>query len=281
MSRPRWLRAWKRGGWIRLLSGATLSPSTARRGLVSWIASLPASRANRGATPARERARVTNGGSGPPSPGWFARWERASSSWRTCPVWYREVASRQCSVTWPPSGSMRNGRVYQRPKLELPTDATGFSFSPPTGMAELGSVLPTPTAASYGSNQGGAAGRTGKVRHSLESMAKLPTPTAADSRGTRTEGYGNPKAGTTLTDMLKAGLPTPTARDWKSGCSNITRNRRPLNETLSQAGHGPRLNPAFVEWMMGLPPAWTELELAGTVSSRSKPPLPLQRSQEG
>ena len=33
-------------------------------------------------------------------------------------------------------------------------------------------LFPTPSASSYGSNQGGAAGRVGVVRHSLESMAR-------------------------------------------------------------------------------------------------------------
>ncbi|MFS4104916.1 DNA cytosine methyltransferase [Streptomyces sp. PD-S100-1] len=63
----------------------------------------------------------------------------------------------------------------------------------------------------------------------------LPTPTAADSRGTanfRADGtpYGN-GYGSTLTDAVRSLLPTPAARDWKSGASNLLgRNARPLNE---------------------------------------------------
>lgn len=42
-------------------------------------------------------------------------------------------------------------------------------------------LLPTPTAVSYGNNRGGAAGRTGAVRPSLEGVVKLlPTPRASD-----------------------------------------------------------------------------------------------------
>lgn len=79
-------------------------------------------------------------------------------------------------------------------------------------------------------------------------------------------------------------LPTPAARDWRSGESNIMdRNARPLNEAVvNTVDFGPfaaavarwervlgrlapsptelspksgklRLSPAFVEWMMGLP----------------------------
>ena len=44
--RPRaWLRQWKRGGFIRLLSGLTCEPSTLEHGADAWISSLRATRA--------------------------------------------------------------------------------------------------------------------------------------------------------------------------------------------------------------------------------------------
>ncbi|GAX53102.1 hypothetical protein SO3561_04627 [Streptomyces olivochromogenes] len=66
-------------------------------------------------------------------------------------------------------------------------------------------------------------------------MSLLPTPKASDSTGTanfRVDGtpYGN-GYGSTLTDAVRSLLPTPAARDWKSGASNLLgRNARPLNE---------------------------------------------------
>lgn len=57
-------------------------------------------------------------------------------------------------------------------------------------------------------------------------------------------------------------LPTPTSRDHKSEkCSQQTaeRNARPLSETIG-TNTGMRLQPAFVEWMLGYPEGWTELE---------------------
>ncbi|MFF5299088.1 DNA cytosine methyltransferase [Streptomyces sp. NPDC013161] len=68
-------------------------------------------------------------------------------------------------------------------------------------------------------------------------VSLLPTPTAADSRGTanfRADGtpYGT-GYGSTLTDAVRSLLPTPAARDWKSGASNLLgRNARPLNEVV-------------------------------------------------
>lgn len=88
------------------------------------------------------------------------------------------------------------------------------------------SLLPTPTASNYGSNRGGAAGRTGKVRHSLQSMARmglLPTPTANQ-----------------LTPSMAK----------HPGCRNLQK---------MAGGSGGRLSPQFVEAMMMFPIGHTDL----------------------
>ena len=48
--------------------------------------------------------------------------------------------------------------------------------------------------------------------------------------------------------------PTPRARDWKAGSAGQRFRRRAC--TLSDAVGG-RLNPDWVEWLMGFPPGWT------------------------
>lgn len=85
-------------------------------------------------------------------------------------------------------------------------------------------------------------------------MSLFLTPTAADSRGTanfRADGtpYGT-GYGSTLTDAVRSLLPTPAARDWKSGASNLLgRNARPLNEVVvnllptPKASDGPHRGP--------------------------------------
>ncbi|MEV1097460.1 DNA cytosine methyltransferase [Streptomyces sp. NPDC049952] len=66
-------------------------------------------------------------------------------------------------------------------------------------------------------------------------LSLLPSPTVADSRGTRNWTANRTpgtkfNAGKTLTDVAWL-LPTPAARDWKSGASNLMgKNSRPLNE---------------------------------------------------
>lgn len=102
---------------------------------------------------------------------------------------------------------------------------------------DVSSLLPTPTASSYGSNQGGALGRVGKARLSLEAMAKrgyLPTPVVSRS-----------------THNIKGDRTTPG-----------------LGMVAETEG---RLSPRFVEWMMGFPDDWTRLESepSATRSSRN------------
>lgn len=61
--------------------------------------------------------------------------------------------------------------------------------------------------------------------------------------------------------------PTPTARDWKSGASNLHGvNARPLNEVVHRETPGP-LNPTWVEWLMGFPIGWTDLSVSAMLSS--------------
>jgi hypothetical protein len=102
-------------------------------------------------------------------------------------------------------------------------------------------LLPTLTAQSYGTNQGGAAGRVGKVRPSLDTMAR--------------QGL----------------LPTLTARDHKSdSCTPAFRAKRDgmtMGKTLPWTLGG-LLNPQWCESFMGYPQGWTALEPSEMPSSR-------------
>jgi hypothetical protein len=99
----------------------------------------------------------------------------------------------------------------------------------------------------------------------------LPTPTAANpSSRPKTE---NRQTLAQKVTMLAA----PQARDWRSPRRvNSTASYKMLNDEIAStplAGTSPglKLQPAFVEWMMGFPDGWTELpgsELSAMRSSR-------------
>jgi len=91
--------------------------------------------------------------------GSFAWLDLDSSSWKT---YQRSLLGgwEKFSENWPRQGLMLNGAVYPQQEWE-PHIFVGAS-----------SLLPTPTATPYGTNQGGGAGRVGPVRASLDTLAK-------------------------------------------------------------------------------------------------------------
>jgi hypothetical protein len=154
-----------------------------------------------------------------------------------------------------PYGSSQNGEngiggTHERPSANKPSLWT---------MAARG-TLPTPRASEV-------RGPGTTERHpSLYGLARLPTPTATDCKASGVAGNWTPgsgrNAGATLTDVVVRQLPTPSARDWKSGTvsqATLDRNARPLNEVITTGDASRRLSPRFVEWMMGLPIGWTEI----------------------
>lgn len=101
--------------------------------------------------------------------------------------------STPSSPTLPPSGSMRSGALSARRRSALPTPAAASSSSP---------LLKTPTA-----------------QLAINGGSQHPEKRKAGGHGP------------TLADEVEHLLPTPAARDWKSGESNlIGTNARPLNE---------------------------------------------------
>lgn len=210
-------------------------------------------------SPGSSSAPTTPDGDGQPSSPSSRRSRRRSSSSRTSPTSCGPVSSL-CSKTLPTVGSMRGGVVSQQPPWVRRISAGGSS-----------SLLPTPAASAYGSNQGGAAGRTGPTRPSLASMARhglWPTPRAMD--GARGPDFAQQQRGTkpghsasvslvTAVNQDPALWPTPTASiagrgAWDGGAA---RNSRP------ERVRGP-LNPAWVEKLMGFPAGWTALGSAAS-----------------
>jgi hypothetical protein len=63
-------------------------------------------------------------------------------------------------------------------------------------------------------------------------------------------------------------IPTPTGQDRENngGPSQYDRNTPPLNAIVGPKA-GLKLQPAFVEWMMGYPIGWTDLKDSETPSS--------------
>jgi hypothetical protein len=252
--------------------GMMFVPSTDAHGQDLLTSFLEASHARTSAQQGRAQESTGNTlGCGANSLGSLAKYDPRTSSWRT----------RQCSLvegldafseTWPRWGLMRAGECWELPTREPHTSAT-----------ESG-LLPTLTASAYGSNQGGAMGRVGKVRLSLQAMASkgiLPTlavhgnynrkgssPQSGDGLATalaklptlrRTDGERGGRGD--LIQALRGNenshfmMPTLTAHDRKGSGATSGKNAEGSG-TLTESVGGP-LNPDWCEWFMGWPIGWT------------------------
>jgi hypothetical protein len=129
--------------------------------------------------------------------------------------------SERSSPTWPRSGSMRNGTVCPHGPLVPLSKDTDFLF------------LPTPTASDHKS-QGKIETRRGTLSNYIEMIpAWIPCECC--------EGFMCSIHGNHVHECK-----CPEIGEWSV-------------DPYGPARHG-RLNPPFVEWLMGFPPGWTDCE---------------------
>ena len=163
---------------------------------------------------------------------------------------------------------------------ELGTDDQGYS-SPASQM------WPTPTVAgctiasekrinllaagetTFTSNQGVHGGVSNLREHVLARTKGLwPTPRANEYKDTlqsvppsRQKDPG--KCNLTQAVAMDQMLATPCARDYRTGQRKRYENKARANNLNDQIGG--QLNPMWVEWLMGFPPGWTDLNASETL----------------
>jgi len=222
----------------------------------------------------------------------LAKYNRDSRSWKI-PQCSLLGDSETFSETWPRSGLMQDGVCWPQAPLVRPIDANGSG------------LLPTPTATTAKQGAGSMAGGASKGQPLLHMAAMTwQTPVAADA-GQRKKGKwssrGEPQLSAQVmmwptplaTDGNKGGpnqrggkgdlrlssavhqLPTPTVNDAKNSTlppSQIKHDNIP--GALLRAGEQPggQLNPTWVEWLMGWPLGWTDLQPSATAKYPNAPP---------
>ncbi len=203
-----WSREWRKDTWIRLLSGTTLQPSTASRGVESWISSLRDIRVNPSASLEKSSGRRTPDTFGPrlSASSKSANQNSCSSktsmsglsenlieTFETCalrcrtptrsqpPKWVQDIldgGSLYLPTATATTFGTQHGNDPTR-KTVFPLEnylkkASDWKDSRISGKRKSPRLLPTLSACSYGTNQGGAAGRVGKVRPNLSKYLTIP-----------------------------------------------------------------------------------------------------------
>lgn len=206
--------------WNRFPSGMTCEPLTDDRGEELLTSFLAAFPAK--TFQPQEEAQESTASEAVSGPKWresLAKYDPDSRSWKT----------RQCLLlggleeyaeAWPNWGMTRDGELFRRPTPSL--------------------VLAIRL----------------RITCGKESGLSLPTPRANDAEKRGDFDANNPRNGLPAA-VKRLSLPTPTARDWLSGKASeatMQRNSRPLSEKV-----GGKLNPQWVEWLMGWPIGWTDL----------------------
>jgi hypothetical protein len=214
----------------RSRSGMTCKPLTDDRGAAVLTSCLEASLARTSQPPGREQGSTeSEAACGDTWRESSVRFDRASSSWRTHRCLWDEVLP-ESSVTLPRSGMMRGGVLYQRRTQELPTDESGSG-----------------------------------------SWHRIPTPTVGDSKssGSRNTEASKAHPGTSLTDFVRQDggrgrIPTPAATDWKGSAKEGQRRGQLTDPAMGVVPAGGKLNPTWVEWLMGWPLGWTDCDASAT-----------------
>jgi hypothetical protein len=247
-----WLPA-KTTGVCRLSrSGMTFKPLTADHGaeLLTWfrevflVSTFPALDAGQESTP-------SDPASGEKWPESLAKYDPDSRSWRTaqCSLF---GGLEEFSETWPRWGTMRSGACWALPTPARHTNETESGFWPtpncPNGGRSVAHVKDWRGQTAYHNGK--------KVQVNLESKVRLwPTPTVQDSSN---NGAPSQMERNSLPLNAAVKLATPQARDYRTGENRRWENperTRNLNDQI-----GGQLNPAWVEWLMGWPVSWTDLE---------------------
>jgi hypothetical protein len=256
MQRPYWSSAWKKGGWIRLLFGMTLPHFRAEDGVVLWILSTLACPVSPTPWPGNRKAIKMSGIYGLNS---------SESSEKCSPPW---CSSRMSQDSLP--GFDLSERNYQRWVTSLRRD---FLARLKSGPAITGNGCSSWRSPGTTDGEGGVM----EMREGVDAHYKLRddaahwmTPTQRDYKQGGREHQLSPQVqeievlgpeSSESGPSLPRRWPTATEGDSRSsGSRNLPGSQAHQGTSLTDAVGRKKLNPLFVEWLMGFPIGWTAFE---------------------
>ncbi len=263
------------------LSGTTCEVSMRDRGVAEWILSLVVSPVSHGQSQANKKESLIPVIFGPISSGSFAMWNPDSHSWKMSLDLFTaakiktlknnsSLPSGDYLATWPRAGMTRSGIVYQLVPLAPLTGGIGCGWWRTPAAQEPGwkhiEVVDKDGNPPTHPNQRFYDKKTGRVvQQGLTQQVRMwPTPRAGKTTSETEENfrkrYAEGKQSTPPLALAVKMLPTPRAiygeHPGMKDSSHLT--------GVANKGIGGQLNPTWVEWLMGWPLGWTDLNASAT-----------------
>ena len=239
-----WLRRWKQDSWIQHLYTRILKPSQRTSFETALTSSLAATPASHSVQQESEKEQMTPDTCGLTSGDTLNQLDLFSASLRMSRDTSR-LDSPQLSATWKKMVTQQRGEYSQRVKLAHSTNESESTSWPTATVFDVtGGNYPTQIVngkwRSKHSTDPNSPWYGAKLRDAVETAEKMyPTPSARDYKGGYTEKSIVRKDGKSRRfDLL------PNAAIGGVGTDVVP-------------GH---LNPEWVEWLMGVPTGWTELD---------------------
>jgi hypothetical protein len=241
-----WLAKWKRDSWTQHLSGRILRPSLGQRFADEWTSSLVATRVSPSAQQDSARGSKTRGIFGRLLQMVFDFSDPGAASLKTS----KDISAWGCptsSKTWQEWVTERRGAYLARLNAERHTSGNGCSS------------WPTSSARNWKGCYTTLQRKDGKMRGdllpdavNLEEKHGHPAPASSSTDGSRPESWA-----------------TPQSRDHKGSHAESFDNpdrSKNLNDQMEKIQTIGKLNPRWVETLMGLPVGWTMPSCASPVT---------------
>ena len=260
-----WLQRWKRDSWTQHLSGRILRPSLGRAFEAAWTSSLADTRANHSVQPDSAKAKTIRGISGRGLQMAFDFSSPGAASLRTS----KDISAWGCptsSKTWQEWVTERRGAYSQRLNAVRRTSASGCSSWPTISVNESKNSVGKSQLDRNSVPLGTMAAMSGPPAQGSSSMDGSRRESWATPRANKTEGYSSPEFRPTLHQQ---------AQNWATTRAGMARGNkftydRGKGNIEEQAGAsvqgGGKLNPRWVETLMGLPVGWTMPSCASPVT---------------
>ena len=266
-----WSQKWRRDSWTALLSGRILNPSHGQSFVTAWTSSLGAIPANPSAQPESDSAQTTLATSGHTSPDQYELFDLDYASLKMSKA-TSPLDSERSLESWNKLVTRRRGEYSARVKSGRLTSASGSSSWPTSNARDWKDSItgthppsrPNLSEQTLGQAVSVAHGQAAPAIPSTDGSRQESWPTITAHTPDMESSGPNGNSGTYLAGAVKQ-WGTPTARDHKSGRGNEEREYKELTPMVERTQTG-KLNPRWVETLMGLPVGWVMPSCASPVT---------------